>query len=169
MATEAHRVEKMHSHRQQFSSKPGLIILRFVTKHERTSIFCNADLILIFSNLNPSPNIVKKFSNIWNPNKLQKINKIQHFNNKNYVIPFNLLNPNPILIQNLWRNLQSGFNPKSTNFVIVRYQSNPSPVRCSSLIREHLRDLWMWFEGQKALFSHLKNVDKLSKLFDYQW
>jgi len=34
--------------------------------------------------------------------------------------------------------LQSGSNRNSTKFAIVRIQSNPSPVKCSSLLRRRL-------------------------------
>jgi len=78
----------------------GVVVL---DRDERTVIFCDPDPVLYFLKLGPSPTLVQKVLEIQNPspNKVQNINKIKLFVNKNYVILFHNLSPNPVLIPNL--------------------------------------------------------------------
>jgi len=87
-----------------------------------------------FLKLIPSPNIDQNNKKLKSKSKVQKFSKMQLFIDNNYAILVHWLIPNPVLVQNLCSILQSGANPSSTKFVIVRIQSNPSPVQCSSQI-----------------------------------
>jgi len=57
-------------------------------------------------------------------------------------------------ILNFWNNLQTGCNPYSTKFVIVRFQSKPSPVHYSNA---HLcRTPLQCFRGDRSQFFRLQ-------------
>ena len=88
-----------------------------------------------FSKLSPGPTTVQTCFEIKNssPNKLQKIKKNTFL--IKYIMHFFSINSVQIrvLIVHLWSNFQSGSNPDSTKFGIVRIHCNPSPVQCSSL------------------------------------
>jgi len=102
-------------------------------RDERTVIFCNPDPVLNFQNsvqVQPQSKLFFKIKSP-SPNKVQKVNKIQRFNNKYHAILFYLRSTNPVLILNLWSNWQSGSNPDSTKFSIARIQSKSSPMLIS--------------------------------------
>jgi len=76
---------------------------------------------------------------------------------------------NPVLILNLRSYLQSGSNPNSTKFIIVRIQSNPSPVQCSSLMSTD-RTGSDWIETE-ANFGRIRTGSDciFFKLADQDW
>ena len=95
------------------------------SRGERTVIFYDPDPVQHFQNsvqVQPQSKLFLKLK-VQVQIKSKKFNKIQLFNNKYHAILFHQLSPNPTLIQNLWSNLQSGSNPDSTTFGIVRIQS----------------------------------------------
>jgi len=85
------------------------------------------------STSNHSP---RYFSNVeskskWSPKYLQKA----AFSQQKFLISFPLTQSKSGPHSKFWNDLQSGSNQNSTQFAIVRIQSNTSPVQCSSLIR----------------------------------
>jgi len=82
----------------------------------------------------PSPT-TKDFSKVkskskWSPKNL----KNAAFSQLKLSVYFQLTQSQSGPDPKFWRDLWSGSNPNSTKFAIVRIQSNPSPVQCSSLI-----------------------------------
>jgi len=84
---------------------------------------------------NHSPTI---FLNVKSKSKWSTENwKNAAFSQQKYRISFPLTYSKPCLDPKFWSALHSGSNPNSTKFAVVRIQSNPSPVQCSSLLRTH--------------------------------
>ena len=74
------------------------------------------------------------FSNVKSKSKCSpKYLKNSAFSQQKWRIYFPLTKSKSGPGPKFWRLLQSGSNPNSTKFAIVRIQSNPSPVQCSSL------------------------------------
>jgi len=72
-------------------------------RDERTVIFCDPDPVLNFQNSVQAQPQSKLFFEIKSPspNKVQKINKMQRFNNKYHALLVHLRSPNPVLTLNL--------------------------------------------------------------------
>jgi len=82
------------------------------------------------SNHNPKYFSNVKFKSTWSPKYL----KNAAFSQQKFCISFPLTQSKSGPVPKFWRDLQSGPNPNLTKFAIVRIQSNPSPVQCSSML-----------------------------------
>jgi len=67
------------------------------------------------------------------PNKVEKINKIQLFQQQKLRNSFPLTQSKSGPDPNFMKQFTSRIQSKTNKFVIVRFQSNPCPVQCSFL------------------------------------
>jgi len=105
------------------------------SRDERTVIFCDPDPVLILKTQSKSNHSPKYFSNVqskfkWSPKYLKNAVFSQQKCRISFPLTQSKFGPGP----KFWSDLQTRSNPNSTQFAIVRIQSNPTPVQCSSLI-----------------------------------